>query len=375
MQVLVHICTDRLWKSHIISLRSYCMLPQMVSIHLSHPIDLYIKIYRWSSISSLLLSCQNSLSYPDGLLILSSYGIQSSMHEITYTGTGERVDTRLVSQFSYSRSFFHHILTRGGVQVAGRIIKKSYKLKSGDIVHIDDISRYLDAAVLDEAPMIDIPVMLETDDYLIIDKPKWVLSHPNSVWDVKQPSVVGFLYHRYKNLPSIGSFIRAGLLHRLDKGTDGFMIIAKSERGLAHFKHLFQEKSTAKKLADKEAVSLKKFYRAVVSITPAGQEFLNSIELPHYIQELVHAKVPYYVPKIGISKIVGVSEQGETAIVNLEILTWRTHQIRYHLSNHGLPILGDTVYGYVGPDTEIQLTAVKLVFADLDGKIQTIQKD
>ena len=126
------------------------------------------------------------------------------------------------------------------------------------------------------------------------------------MWDVKQPSVVGFLYHRYKNLPSIGSFIRAGLLHRLDKGTDGFMIIAKS---------------IATKPGDKEAVSLKKFYRAVVSITPAGQEFLNGIELPHYIQELVHAKVPYYVPKMGISKIVGVSEQGETAIVNLEILT------------------------------------------------------
>lgn len=94
------------------------------------------------------------------------------MHEITYIGTGERVDTRLVSQFSYSRSFFHHILTRGGVQVAGRQIKKSYKLKSGDIVQIDDISRYLDAAILDEAPAIDIPVMLETDDYLVIDKPK-----------------------------------------------------------------------------------------------------------------------------------------------------------------------------------------------------------
>lgn len=61
-----------------------------------------------------------------------------------------------------------------------------------------------------------------------------------------EPSVVAFLYHRFKNLPSIGNFIRAGLLHRLDKGTDGLMIIAKSERGLAHFKALFQEKSEIK---------------------------------------------------------------------------------------------------------------------------------
>lgn len=302
-------------------------------------------------------------------------GYRSPMHEISYTGAGERVDTRLVSQFSYSRSFFHHILARGGVQVWGKTIKKSYKLKSGDVVCIDDISRYLDAAILDEAPAVDIPVMMETDDYLVIDKPKWVLSHPNSVWDVKQPSVVGFLYHRYKSLPSIWSFIRAGLLHRLDKWTDGFMIIAKSERGLAHFKQLFQEKSTAKKIADKEAVHLHKFYRAIVSVTSTGKEFLHSITLPHYIQEAVHAKVPYYVPKLGISKIVHVQMKWDTAVVDLEILTWRTHQIRYHLSNHGLPIVGDMVYGYVGPAMDIQLTAVKLVFEDLDGKTQTIQKD
>lgn len=129
------------------------------------------------------------------------------------------------------------------------------------------------------------------------------------------------MYHRYKNLPSIGSFIRAGLLHRLDKGTDGFMIIAKSERGLAHFKQLFQQKSTAKKIADKEAVHLHKFYRAIVSLTPTGREFLDSIETPYYIQEIVHAKVPYYVPKMGISKILDYSIQDEKAVINLEILT------------------------------------------------------
>lgn len=128
---------------------------------------------------------------------------------IPYTGTGERIDTRLRSQFPYSRNFFHHIISRGGVFIKKRAIKKSYNLKNGDIVEIDDIQRYLDGAVLDEAPNIDIPILKETDDYLVINKPKGVLSHPNSIWDVGQPSVVGFLYHRYKNLPSIGNFIRA----------------------------------------------------------------------------------------------------------------------------------------------------------------------
>lgn len=201
---------------------------------------------------------------------------------IPYTGTGERIDTRLRNQFPYSRNFFHHIISRGGVSIKGKAIKKSYSLKNGDIVQIDDIQRYLDGAVLDEAPNIDIPILKETDDYLVINKPKGVLSHPNSIWDVGQPSVVGFLYHRYKSLPSIGNFIRAGLLHRLDKGTDGVMIIAKSEKGLHHFKHLFQQKSALIKQPrgfspgdEKESGSLHKYYRAIAVLTDTGREFLR----------------------------------------------------------------------------------------------------
>jgi 23S rRNA-/tRNA-specific pseudouridylate synthase len=56
------------------------------------------------------------------------------------------------------------------------------------------------------------------------------LSHPKNLWEVDKPSVVGFLYHRYKELPSVGNFIRAGLIHRLDIGTDGLMIIVKTEK-------------------------------------------------------------------------------------------------------------------------------------------------
>jgi len=61
------------------------------------------------------------------------------------------------------------------------------------------------------------------------------------------------LYHRYKDLPSIGNFIRAGLLHRLDKETNGLMIVAKTEKGLAHFKKLFQDKSESKTIDEKES--------------------------------------------------------------------------------------------------------------------------
>jgi 23S rRNA-/tRNA-specific pseudouridylate synthase len=95
---------------------------------------------------------------------------------------------------------------------------------------------------------------------------------------VKYPSVVGFLYHHFKEMPSYGTFIRAGLIHRLDKETDGIMIIAKTEKGLQHFKQLFQAKSEAQSIEEKEAVPLQKFYRAMCELTPEGECFLQEVE-------------------------------------------------------------------------------------------------
>ncbi|MCX6823719.1 MAG: RluA family pseudouridine synthase [candidate division SR1 bacterium] len=294
--------------------------------------------------------------------------------DISTTKT-ERIDTRLSKQFSYSRSFFHHIIERGGVKVNGKVVKKSYQLKHNDDVEIDDVRRYLSPVILDEAPDIKIPVMLEKEDYLIINKPKGVLSHPKTVREIHEPSVVGFLYHTYKNLPTIGNFIRAGLIHRLDKNTDGLMIIAKTEKGLEHFKKLFQSKSESKHINEKEQTELKKFYRATSYLTEEGKKFIDGIhEFPFMIQELVIAKLPHTMSKIGITKIIEIVKKTDTTItLNLEILTGRTHQIRYHLSHHGLPIVGDYLYGDEQETEPMQLTAYKLICRDPENEIVTVE--
>jgi 23S rRNA pseudouridine1911/1915/1917 synthase len=292
-----------------------------------------------------------------------------------YEGSGERIDTRLSKQFSYSRSFFHHIISRWGVKVNGKVAKKSYQLKNNDDVEIDDVRRYLSPVILDEAPNISIPVILEKEDYLIINKPKWVLSHPKTVREIHEPSVVWFLYHTYKNLPTIWNFIRAGLLHRLDKNTDGLMIIAKTEKWLEHFKKLFQAKSESKDISDKEQTELKKFYRATSNITAEGKKFIAWMkEFPYIIQELVIAKLPHTISKIWITKIMEIVKKTDTTITfNLEILTGRTHQIRYHLSHHGLPIIGDYLYGNPDDKEPMQLTAYKLIFRDPENEIINIE--
>ncbi len=301
------------------------------------------------------------------------YQIQISSQDVW-----QRIDSFLTQKFpDFSRNFFQHIFKRSGVLVNWKPAKKSYKLKEGDIVQIDDFQRFLEPAILDEAPQIDLSIKLEKQDYLVLYKPKWVLSHPNSVWDIKQPSVVGFLYHKYKDLPSIGNFIRAWLIHRLDKETDWLMIVVKTEKWLKYFKNLFQKKS---QLVEKfleswnydiaglwkleKQIPLKKFYKAKVDLTSKWRQFLNSIDkFPYYIIEEVRPKVPYYNPKIWITKILSVQDND----LELEILTWRTHQIRYHLAQKWLPIKGDYLY-WNGNDENMQLTARRLVFEDVEGE-------
>lgn len=115
--------------------------------------------------------------------------IYGESEDISAPKTG-RIDMRLSKHFSYSRSFFHHIISRGGVKVNGKVVKKSYQLKDNDEVTIDDVRRYLSPVILEEAPDIKIPVILEKEDYLIINKPKGVLSHPKTVREIHESSVV-----------------------------------------------------------------------------------------------------------------------------------------------------------------------------------------
>ncbi len=304
-----------------------------------------------------------------------------STNTIIYQGEwGERLDVFLTKNSEYTRNFFHRLVARWDISVNDKIItKKSLWLKEWDIITIVHPERYMEASRLADSPKIDLKVMIEKDDYLVVYKPKWVLAHPNSVRWVEHANMVGALYHYFqdRNLPSTGNFIRAWLIHRLDKETDGLMLIVKTESGLKYFKDLFQQKSLAETIELKEQVPLKKFYRAQVLITPQGNKFLISLQAPHIIQELVIPKVPHYEPKMGITKITQVGEQQEWFTnLEIEILTGRTHQIRYHLSHHGLPVRGDYLYmndqEYNESDM-MHLQAYRLQFLDIEGEMMDVQ--
>ena len=86
-----------------------------------------------------------------------------------------RIDAWLTQQYPYSRAFFQHILERGGVKVDGNLVKKYYQVSDylqKSQVEIDNLERYLSPIILEEAPKIDLPVVLEKEDFLVINKPK-----------------------------------------------------------------------------------------------------------------------------------------------------------------------------------------------------------
>ncbi len=288
------------------------------------------------------------------------------MDSFVYDWLWDRIDKYLTVKFWYSRNFFHHIIDRWWVLVNNKIVKKSYKLKEWDNISIDNFERYLTWDILSDLSYVDLDILLEKDDYLLVNKPKWVLSHPWSVRDISTPSVVWFIANRYKNLPSIWNFIRAWLIHRLDKETDWPMIIAKTEKWLSYFSNLFKSKSDSSADYDNISTDLRKFYKARVYI----KDFKNTIfskPKPFYIKQDVVPLVPNPIIKEWVTKILSIYEVWEFYDIDIEILTWRTHQIRYHLSSNWAEILGDYLYSSkkIAKYHKLMLSCSLLEFNDL----------
>ena len=103
---------------------------------------------------------------------------------ITYQGIGnERIDIYLTKNHEYTRNFFHRLMARGDVLINDVVLKKkSLCLKTGDKITIVHPERYMESEVLAQSPKIELKVLIEKEDYLVIYKPKGMLSHPNSVW-------------------------------------------------------------------------------------------------------------------------------------------------------------------------------------------------
>lgn len=242
---------------------------------------------------------------------------------------GNRSDAFIARELSIPRAEAASLCQQGHVQLNGKTIAKSQKLKALDRLVIDLPAREDPLKVRVEA-VEDLKIIADDEHFVVIDKPVGVAAHPSPGW--VGPTVVGALAAAGYRISTSGAPERQGIVHRLDVGTSGLMVVAKSELAYTELKRAFKQRTP------------KKIYHAVVQGLPDPLE--GTIDAPigrHPGYEWRFAVLDGGRDSVTHYKVEEAF--GRASLVEVELETGRTHQIRVHFSAFGHPCAGDQTYG------------------------------
>jgi 23S rRNA pseudouridine1911/1915/1917 synthase len=222
-----------------------------------------------------------------------------------------------------SRSRLARLIEEGHVTVDGVPAASRRKVKSGEVVDVALAERPVDAAFLPEA--IELSVVHEDDDLVVVDKPAGLVVHPGSGnWE---GTMLNALLH---HAPVTGGLPRAGIVHRLDKDTSGLLVVAKTEPAQADLVRQLQARSVK---------------RTYLALARGRVERAGSVDAPigrHPVRRTRMAVVAGGKPAITHYRVREAF--ANHTLLECELETGRTHQIRVHLAEIGHPIEGDPAY-------------------------------
>lgn len=155
---------------------------------------------------------------------------------------GARVDAALAKMLGFSRTFAADVAEAGGVSVDGVTLGKSDRLHTGGWLSVEWEPKEEPKIVPVVVP--DLGIIYDDDDIIVVDKPSGVAAHPSQGWE--GPTVLGALAGAGFRVATSGAAERAGIVHRLDVGTSGLMVVAKSESAYTALKHAFKERTVEK---------------------------------------------------------------------------------------------------------------------------------
>ncbi|HRN29085.1 MAG TPA: RluA family pseudouridine synthase, partial [Terrimesophilobacter sp.] len=155
---------------------------------------------------------------------------------------GERVDTAVAKLLGFSRSFAAEVIDAGGVALDGRVCSKSDRVASGSWLEVQWQPKHAPTVV--PVAIDSLGIIFEDGDIVVIDKPVGVAAHPTIGWD--GPTVLGGLAAAGVMVSTSGAAERQGIVHRLDAGTSGVMVVAKSERAYTELKRAFHDRDVDK---------------------------------------------------------------------------------------------------------------------------------
>jgi 23S rRNA pseudouridine1911/1915/1917 synthase len=251
-----------------------------------------------------------SLSIPDGL-------------------NGERIDAALSRLLGLSRTVIVGLIDAQDVMKDGKPVSKSFKVSTADQIEIT-MPQAKGEAQLTATPIDGLDVVYDDEYVIVINKPVGIAAHPSPGW--QGATVVGAIFAAGYQLATSGAAERQGVVHRLDVGTSGLMVVAKNEIAYSNLKDQFRNRTVSK------------IYHALVQghMDPTT----GTIDAPidrHPREDYRFAVVANGKPSITHYKTLEVFPA--VSLMEIELETGRTHQIRVHFSALHHPLVGDLTYG------------------------------
>jgi 23S rRNA pseudouridine1911/1915/1917 synthase len=240
---------------------------------------------------------------------------------------GERLDAALARMFGLSRATAAELVTSGNVLVAGRPAAKSERVPAGEWL---EVTLPTPPAVAAPEPVPGLVIVAEDDDIIVVDKPAGVAAHPTPGWSGS--TVLDGLLATGHTIASSGAAERQGIVHRLDAGTSGLMVVAKSEPAYSALKRAFREREVDKR------------YHALVQGHP--DPLRGTVDAPigrHPAGDGRFAVITGGRPSVTHYDTIEAFRAASLIEVKLE--TGRTHQIRVHMAALRHPCVADRLYG------------------------------
>jgi len=249
----------------------------------------------------------------------------------------KRLDVFIVEYLKnkYPRAKITSYIDLGNVLVNIKIQKSSYKLKINDLIEYNDNSlfEFLNPDTSLKPWNIKLDILFEDDNVIVINKPKEMLTHPTK-FDRDKTLCNALIHHCKENLSDISGPDRLGIVHRLDKNTSGLIVCAKNNEAHENLAKQIQEKTAKRKYL---AIALGEF---------SEKEGIIDKPLVHYLKDDVKMAIAQDNQGLEAITLYKVIEEYKGAsLVEVELKTGRTHQIRVHLASINHPVFGDSLYG------------------------------
>ena len=243
---------------------------------------------------------------------------------------GQRLDRFLVSVLSeHSRSQIQRFIAEGRVLVARGTARPNLAMREGDTVAVDIPPPARSDVVGEELPL---DILYQDENLAVLNKPAGMVVHPGA--GHASGTLVNALVHHIDDLSGIGGELRPGIVHRLDRGTSGVMVVAKNDRAHQELARQFEDREV-----EKEYVAL------VWGVVQAGRRIDAAIGRDPVNRQRMSARAKH--ARTAVTRITRARHLPGLTLCQVAIHTGRTHQIRVHLSAIGHPIVGDSLYGGV----------------------------